>query len=78
MGEGTTLGAYCFAAAGALVTKDVPDYGLVMGVPARLTGFMGACGIQLDFDGAGAVCRACGEAYRKTSKESVGPVEEQV
>ncbi len=75
---GTTLGAYSFVAAGALVTKNVPDYGLVMGIPARLTGFMCACGIQLDFDGASAVCRACGEAYRKISEESVEPVKEQV
>lgn len=38
---GVTLGRYSFVAAGSVVTKDVPDYGLVMGNPARLKGFIG-------------------------------------
>jgi UDP-2-acetamido-3-amino-2,3-dideoxy-glucuronate N-acetyltransferase len=37
---GVTLGRYCFVAAGSVVTKDVPDYGLVMGNPARQKGWM--------------------------------------
>ena len=37
---GTTLGRYCFVAAGSVVTKDVPDYALVMGNPARQKGWM--------------------------------------
>lgn len=37
---GVTLGRYCFIAAGSVVTKDVPDYGLVMGNPARQKGWM--------------------------------------
>ena len=37
---GTTLGRYCLVAAGAVVTKDVPDYALMMGVPARQTAWV--------------------------------------
>jgi len=62
---GTTLGKYCFVGAGALVTKDVPDYALVYGSPARMRGWMCQCGEQLKFEGERAVCASCGDAYRK-------------
>ena len=38
---GITLGRYCFIGAGAVITKDVPDYGLAVGNPGKLSGFMG-------------------------------------
>jgi UDP-2-acetamido-3-amino-2,3-dideoxy-glucuronate N-acetyltransferase len=44
---GTTIGAYAFIAAGAVVTHDVPDYSLMMGVPARQVGWMCKCGERL-------------------------------
>ncbi|MGQ4832817.1 MAG: acyltransferase [Candidatus Asgardarchaeia archaeon] len=44
---GVTLGEYSMVAAGAVVTKDVPPFGLVMGVPARLKGFVCYCGRPL-------------------------------
>ena len=44
---GVTLGSYSFVGAGAVVTKDVPDYGLCYGNPARLHGWMCQCGVQL-------------------------------
>jgi len=44
---GVTLGIYCFIGAGSVVTKDVPDYGLCYGNPARLHGWMCQCGAQL-------------------------------
>ncbi len=44
---GHTIGAYAFVGAGAVVTKDVPDYALVVGNPARLTGWMCECGVKL-------------------------------
>jgi len=44
---GTTLGEYSMVAAGAVVTKDVPPFGLVMGVPAHLKGFVCYCGHPL-------------------------------
>lgn len=67
---GITLGRYCFVGAGSVVTRDVPDYALVYGAPARLRGWMCQCGEQLTFtehpDGVEkAVCQSCGDAYRK-------------
>jgi len=65
---GTEVGAYAFVAAGAVVTKDVPPHGLMMGVPARRTGWACACGVPLlnqpGADGATLACVECGAAYR--------------
>ena len=47
---GITLGRYCFIGAGAVITKDVPDYGLALGNPGRLSGFMSRHGHKLRFD----------------------------
>lgn len=62
---GVTLGKYCFVGAGAVVTKDVPDYALVYGSPARVRGWMCQCGEQLKFEGDRAACQSCGDVYRK-------------
>lgn len=62
---GITIGSYAFVGAGAVVTKDVPDYALVVGNPARQTGFMCRCGEKLpDGKWQDATCPACGDAYR--------------
>ena len=47
---GITLGRYSFIGAGAVVTKDVPDYGLILGNPGKLSGFMSRHGHKLHFD----------------------------
>lgn len=66
---GVTLGRYCFVGAGAVVTRSVPDYGLVYGNPGRVEGWMCRCGVRLGFetlDGREqAHCPACGERYEK-------------
>jgi UDP-2-acetamido-3-amino-2,3-dideoxy-glucuronate N-acetyltransferase len=65
---GHVIGRYAFVGAGALVTKDVPDYALVYGVPATLQGWMCECGVRLEvaIDWCGeAVCCACGKKYQR-------------
>jgi UDP-2-acetamido-3-amino-2,3-dideoxy-glucuronate N-acetyltransferase len=62
---GVTLGRYAFVAAGAVVVRDIPDYGFVMGVPARLKGWMSRHGHTLRFDGEEATCPESGFRYRK-------------
>lgn len=64
---GNTIGRHAFVGAGAVVSKDVPDFALVMGVPARIVGWMCRCAAsRLDFDSKGdGICPACNRAYRK-------------
>jgi UDP-2-acetamido-3-amino-2,3-dideoxy-glucuronate N-acetyltransferase len=62
---GNTLGEYCFIAAGAVVTKEVPSFALMVGSPARRVGWMGRHGEKLGLD---LVCPATGRRYRE-----VGP-----
>ena len=62
---GVTLGRSAFVGAGAVVTEDVPDYGLVYGNPARPQGWMCECGEKLEFKNDRAICNKCGEEYKK-------------
>lgn len=62
---GITIGKYAFIGAGAVVTKDVPDYALVIGNPARIEGWMSEAGQKLLFDQEGiANCRKSNRKYK--------------
>lgn len=61
---GITIGKFAFIGAGAVVTKDVPDYALVYGNPATLQGWMCECGHRLDDD---KKCGACGASFKSIS-----------
>ena len=58
---GNSLGEFCFVAAGAVVTKDVPAYALMVGAPARRVGWISRAGGRLDDD---LICPVDGTAYR--------------
>ncbi|MBL7870152.1 MAG: N-acetyltransferase [Cyclobacteriaceae bacterium] len=61
---GHDIGRYAFIGAGAVVTKDVPDYALVIGNPAKQTGWMSEFGHKLSFDKYGfAICNESQEKY---------------
>ncbi|WP_299402671.1 acyltransferase [Acaryochloris sp. IP29b_bin.148] len=68
---GVTLHEGAFVAAGAVVTKDVPAYGMVSGVPARLVGWMSASGDVLKFDKNGYAVDSTGTRYQQISEIEV-------
>lgn len=66
---GTTIGKWAFVAAGAVVTKNVPAYAIVAGVPARVIGWMCECGANLQFIEQHADCKECNRQYEKDAEK---------
>lgn len=61
---GNTLGKHCMIGAGTVVTKDVPDFALVIGTPGRVVGWVSEAGKKLKFDAEGkAFCEKSGKNY---------------
>jgi UDP-2-acetamido-3-amino-2,3-dideoxy-glucuronate N-acetyltransferase len=61
---GHDLGRFCLIGAGSVVASDVPDYALMVGVPAKRVGWVCECGVRLPKD---LLCPACGKTYRENT-----------
>jgi len=68
---GNVIGRYAFIGAGAVITKDVPDYALVVGNPARIVGWVCECGVKLDFNDGLSKCNECGKEYIALDKKEI-------
>jgi UDP-2-acetamido-3-amino-2,3-dideoxy-glucuronate N-acetyltransferase len=62
---GNTIGSYSMIAAGSVVTKNVPDYALAIGVPAKQVGWVCKCGTKLN---PSLVCESCSRKYKKDNQ----------
>lgn len=65
---GITIGKHAMIGAGAVVNKNVPDYAIVVGVPAKLIGWICECGTKLNFKRNRATCPKCKRSYNKQGK----------
>jgi acetyltransferase-like isoleucine patch superfamily enzyme len=64
---GVTVGRFAMVGAGALVTRDVPDFALAYGSPANVHGYVCRCGATLVFEGGTSACGACSRRYSRSS-----------
>ena len=62
---GNTIGKWAMIGAGAVVAQDVPDYAIVVGIPAKIIGWVCECGNKLEFKNDKAVCKICKRKYKK-------------
>lgn len=69
---GNTIGRYAFVGAGSVVTKDVPDFALVVGNPARIKGWFSEAGKKLEFNDEGfAQCEKSGKTYKRENDKVI-------
>lgn len=70
---GATIGSHAFVAAGAVVTKDVPPNALMMGVPARVAGWVCDCGVTVETSDERAWCPECDAQYHRAPDGAITP-----
>lgn len=78
---GITLGPFCFIGAGAVVNKEVPAYALMVGIPAKIIGWMCHCGIRLSLPAISesekeATCKNCNSQYKLMPSGILMPIKE--
>ena len=72
---GHDIGKYAFVGAGSVVTRDVPDYAMVYGSPAKVKGYVCQCGDKLHFTDGKATCAACGKEYKMNENKKVEEID---
>jgi len=68
---GNTIGEWAIIGAGAVVADDVPDFAVVVGVPAKIIGWACECGNKLNFKGKKTTCKICGKQYIKEKNKII-------
>lgn len=66
---GNNIGKWAMVGAGAVVAENVPDYAVVLGIPAKLVGFVCQCGNKIEFKKEKAVCQICKRKYLKKNQK---------
>lgn len=73
---GITIGKYALIGAGTVVTKNIPDYGLIIGKAGILAGWTCQCGITINFQGSKTECPACHRHYEMLNEDMIVPVQD--
>lgn len=73
---GLTIGKWAMVGAGAVIIRDVPDYAIAVGNPAKIIGWICECGNKLLFYGGRATCAICGKSYAKRGNQIIKLVDE--
>ncbi|MCF2661519.1 acyltransferase [Pseudoflavonifractor phocaeensis] len=68
---GHTVGRWALIGAGAVVADNVPNHAMMLGVPARIAGYVCECGARMNFENDQAICAACGRTYQKSPNGNV-------